>query len=53
MASTSEAFRMIKQRAVRLDQERVEDRSVELPVGGPYLLQVGSRRYARLTITAA
>lgn len=53
VASTSEAFRMIKQRAVRLDQERVEDRGVELAVGGPYLLQVGSRRFARLTVTAA
>lgn len=53
VASTSEAFRMIKQRAVRLDQERVEDRSLELAVGGPYLLQVGSRRFARLTVAAA
>ena len=50
VGSTSEAFRMIKQRAVRLDQERVEDRGVQLPVGGPYLLQVGSRRFARVTV---
>lgn len=50
VGSTSEAFRMIKQRAVRLDQDRVEDRGVQLPVGGPYLLQVGSRRFARVTV---
>lgn len=49
VASTSEANRMIQQRAVRVDQERVEDRSLVL-TAGEYLLQVGSRRYARVVI---
>ena len=50
VASTSEAFRMIKQRAVRVDQQRVEDRSLVLAAGSSYLLQVGSRRFARLSL---
>ena len=49
VASTSEANRMIQQRAVRVDQQRVEDRSLVL-AAGEYLLQVGSRRYARVVL---
>ncbi|RMG32718.1 MAG: tyrosine--tRNA ligase [Gammaproteobacteria bacterium] len=51
VASTSEAFRMIKQGAVRVDGERVADRTLELPPGGPYVCQVGKRRFARVIIT--
>lgn len=50
--STSEALRLLKQGAVRVDQERVEDRALMLPVGGNYLLQVGKRRIGRLIIEA-
>jgi tyrosyl-tRNA synthetase len=49
-ASNSEAGRLIEQRAVRVEQERVEDRGLMLSAGGTYLLQVGSRRYARVVI---
>lgn len=52
VASTSEAARQIQQRAVRVNQERVEDRAQLLAPGATYLLQVGPRRYARLTVTA-
>ena len=48
--STSEALRMIKQGAVRVDGERIEDRGLELPAGAEYVLQVGKRRFARLRI---
>jgi tyrosyl-tRNA synthetase len=48
--STGEANRMIQQRAVRVDAERVEDRGLVLAAGRTYLLQVGSRRYARLAV---
>lgn len=48
--STSDANRQIQQRAVRVDQERVEDRQLRLHRGGSHLLQVGSRRYARVTV---
>jgi tyrosyl-tRNA synthetase len=53
VASTSDAVRMIGQRAVRVDHERVEDRGITLAPGATYLLQVGSRRYARLTLCVA
>ncbi|QGM22284.1 tyrosine--tRNA ligase [Spiribacter sp. 2438] len=48
--STSEALRMLKQGAVRVDGERVEDRELKLPAGGAYVLQVGKRRFARVTL---
>jgi tyrosyl-tRNA synthetase len=51
VASTSEAFRMIKQGAVKIDGERVEDRSLELPSGARHVLQVGKRRFARVSLT--
>jgi tyrosyl-tRNA synthetase len=49
-ASTSESFRMIKQGAVKIDGERVEDRSMEIAAGSSHVLQVGKRRIARITI---
>ena len=48
--STSEALRMLKQRAVRIDGERVESRDAVLATGGEYVLQVGKRRFARVTV---
>ncbi|HEY1075342.1 MAG TPA: tyrosine--tRNA ligase [Fontimonas sp.] len=53
VASNAEGMRMVDQRAVRVDQQRVEDRAQLLLPGATYLLQVGSRRYARVTLTAA
>jgi tyrosyl-tRNA synthetase len=49
-ASTSDANRQIQQRAVKVDQQRVEDRALMLKPGATYLLQVGPRRYARVTL---
>ena len=48
--STSDANRQIQQRAVSVDQQKTEDRSLVLKAGATYLLQVGPRRYARLTL---
>jgi len=48
--STSEAFRMIKQGAVRIDGERVSDKGLTLGAGSTFVLQVGKRRFARVTI---
>lgn len=53
VGSNGEGNRMIDQKAVRVDQQRVEDRALMLRPGATYLLQVGSRRYARVTISAA
>jgi tyrosyl-tRNA synthetase len=50
VASTSEAFRMLKQGAVRLDGERIEDRNLELPAGSSQVLQVGKRKVAKVAI---
>jgi tyrosyl-tRNA synthetase len=48
--STSEARRMVQQGAVRIDGERVEDFELELPAGVSHVIQVGKRRFARVTI---
>ena len=48
--STSDAFRMIKQGAVRIDGERVEDRGLTLKSGSTHVFQVGKRRFARVTV---
>jgi len=48
--STSEALRMIKQGAVRIDAERVEDRQLRIPAGETHVYQVGKRRFARVTV---
>ena len=47
--SNSEARRMIKQRAVRVDGERVEDELLVLAARTePYQVQVGKRAWARV-----
>ncbi|MEJ2255764.1 MAG: tyrosine--tRNA ligase [Woeseiaceae bacterium] len=51
VGSTSEAFRMIKQGAVRIDGERVEDRGIEIEAGSTHVFQVGKRKFARVTVT--
>lgn len=48
--STSEAFRMIKQGAVKIDGERVEDKGLELEPGSEHIYQVGKRRFAKVTV---
>ena len=48
--STTEAGRLIDQRAVRVEQEKVEDRALLLLPGQTYLLQVGARRFVRLDL---
>jgi tyrosyl-tRNA synthetase len=51
VTSTSEAFRMVKQGAVRVDGVRVEDRSLEMAAGTVHVYQVGKRKFARVTLT--
>ena len=50
VSSTSEAFRQLKQGAVRVDGARVEDGTLTFAAGGTHLFQVGKRRVARVTI---
>ena len=49
--STSEAYRMIKQGAVRIDGERISDKGLVLRAGSTHVFQVGKRRFARVTVT--
>ena len=53
VASTSEAFRLIDQGAVRLDGERVGDRGLAVRAGEAHLYQVGKRRFARIELVAS
>ena len=50
VASTSAAYRMIDQGAVRVDGERVTDRDARLAAGTSCVLQVGKRAFARVVI---
>ena len=51
VSSTSDAFRMIKQGAVRIDAERVTDRALEIKAGTTAVFQVGKRKFARVRLT--
>jgi tyrosyl-tRNA synthetase len=49
-ASNSEAFREIRQGAVRVDGARVEDERMKLEAGGSYVLAVGKRRIVEIEL---
>ncbi len=51
VSSTSEAIRMIKQGAVKIDGERVEDKELRISAGTQAVFQVGKRRFARVSLT--
>jgi len=48
--STSEAFRMIKQGAVKINGEKVANKDIDLP-SGTAVYQVGKRKFARITLS--
>jgi tyrosyl-tRNA synthetase len=51
--TNSEARRLVEQGAVSIDGEKVGDPYLELPTRDePYLLKVGKRRFARVTVSA-
>jgi tyrosyl-tRNA synthetase len=50
VASTSEAARMIEGGGVRIDGEKVADKGLVLPVGITVVMQVGKRKFARVTL---
>jgi tyrosyl-tRNA synthetase len=49
-ASTSESYRMIKQGAVKVNGEKVSDKQLLLESGSEYLVQVGKRKFSKITI---
>jgi len=50
VSSTSEAFRMIKQGAAKMDGEKITNNDLE-PTVGTSVYQVGKRKFARVTIS--
>jgi len=51
-SSTSDAQRSIEQGAVKIDAQRIDDRSLVLGPG-TYVVQVGKRRWARISLVPA
>jgi tyrosyl-tRNA synthetase len=49
-ASTSEAIRMIEQGGVKLDGEKVSDKSLRIASGATVVAQVGKRKFARIAV---
>ena len=49
VASGSEAQRNVEQGGVRVDGDRIEDKSLQL-AAGTYVVQVGKRKFARVTL---
>lgn len=47
-SSTSEAMRLVKQGAVKVDGERVEDGAICLALDTTYIIQVGKQRLAKI-----
>lgn len=50
VSSTSDALRMIRQGAVKIDGEKVEDTKL-VPAAGEAVYQVGKRKFARVTLS--
>lgn len=49
-SSTSDAHRMVKQGAVKIDGEKVDDSRREMAAGSRHVYQVGKRKVARVTV---
>jgi tyrosyl-tRNA synthetase len=50
VASTSEAYRSIEQGGVKIDSERVSDRSLQINKGVTVVAQVGKRKFAKVFV---
>jgi len=50
VSSTSEAMRMIKQGAAKIEGEKVSDKSLVVKAGSKAVYQVGKRKFARVSI---
>lgn len=50
VGSTSDAMRMIKQGAVKMDGEKVDDSRMTLSAGTVAVFQVGKRKFAKVTL---
>ncbi|MCK8043720.1 tyrosine--tRNA ligase [Shewanella sp. 1CM18E] len=50
VSSTSDAMRMIKQGAAKIDGDKIEDTRLQLTVGTSAVFQVGKRKFAKITL---
>jgi tyrosyl-tRNA synthetase len=48
--TTTQARALIKQSALRVDGESVSDAQAVLPVGGPYIMQAGRKKFAKVSV---
>jgi tyrosyl-tRNA synthetase len=51
--SASDAVRMVEQGGVKVDGEKVSDKAMKLAPGSTYVLQVGKRKFAKVTLKKA
>ena len=51
VSSTSEALRMIKQGAVKIDGQRIDDRALQIEAGSTGVYQVGKRKFSRVSLS--
>ena len=51
VSSTSEAMRMIKQGAVRIDGDKISDIKLMIEQNSIHIYQVGKRKFARITVS--
>ena len=49
--STAEAWRMIKQGAVKIDGQKLTTCDIEIATGQTHIVQVGKRKFARITVS--
>jgi tyrosyl-tRNA synthetase len=50
VASTSEGYRMIDQQAVKINSDKLSDKSLILAANNEYIIQVGKRKFAKVII---
>ena len=50
-ASNSEALRMLKQGAVKVDGEKISDKDLRLAKAQTYVIQIGKRKFCRVSIS--
>ncbi len=51
LGGTSEAMRMIKQGAVKIDSKKIEDKALRFSESTEFVLQVGKRKFKKIIIT--
>ncbi|MCL5260585.1 MAG: tyrosine--tRNA ligase [Gammaproteobacteria bacterium] len=53
VSSTSDALRMLRQGAVKIDNQKIEDENLKINLNSEHVYQVGKRRFAKVKITGS